>query len=190
MKEVVVYQRHDTLDVFLDKGSVNLIISSVPLDILSDRIDVFFRWCDYCLAPGGVIIVDAPSIYHTHNYSLNRYSVDLKKNGFPFRLEFSYALYDFYKKGDVQGLYFYCESELETLFKIPYKKWNEREMIHPCEFDHLLIEFLIERYSKEGDVVLDPFCGAGTVPKIAYRMGRNGIGVDRRCPFTNQLPDE
>lgn len=33
-----------------------------------------------------------------------------------------------------------------------------------------------------GDVVLDPFCGSGTVPKIAEKMDRVGIGSDLFLP--------
>lgn len=41
-----------------------------------------------------------------------------------------------------------------------------------------IIERLIADYSKEGDRVLDPFMGSGTVLKVAHRMGRRSIGVD------------
>ncbi|MFN8620186.1 MAG: DNA methyltransferase [Chloroflexota bacterium] len=37
---------------------------------------------------------------------------------------------------------------------------------------------LIERFSRPGDVVLDPFCGRGTVPLQATLRRRIGVGVD------------
>ncbi len=37
---------------------------------------------------------------------------------------------------------------------------------------------LIERFSRPGDVVLDPFCGRGTVPLQAILRRRTGVGVD------------
>jgi len=37
---------------------------------------------------------------------------------------------------------------------------------------------LIERFSRPGDVVLDPFCGRGTVPLQAVLRRRIGVGVD------------
>lgn len=37
---------------------------------------------------------------------------------------------------------------------------------------------LISSYSREGDTVLDPFCGSGTVPLQAALMGRRPIGFD------------
>lgn len=38
--------------------------------------------------------------------------------------------------------------------------------------------FLIKYATKPGDLILDPFCGIGTIPTEASLMGRNGIGVD------------
>ena len=37
---------------------------------------------------------------------------------------------------------------------------------------------LVERFSRPGDVVLDPFCGRGTVPLQATLRRRVGVGVD------------
>jgi site-specific DNA-methyltransferase (adenine-specific) len=37
---------------------------------------------------------------------------------------------------------------------------------------------LLERFTRPGDVVLDPFCGAGTTGVAAVAMGRTFIGID------------
>ena len=37
---------------------------------------------------------------------------------------------------------------------------------------------LIRQFTKQGDVVLDPFCGIGTIPLEACLSGRVGMGVD------------
>jgi hypothetical protein len=37
---------------------------------------------------------------------------------------------------------------------------------------------LIERFTDEGDVILDPFCGGGTTGKVALDLGRGFIGID------------
>jgi site-specific DNA-methyltransferase (adenine-specific) len=44
----------------------------------------------------------------------------------------------------------------------------------PPELPH----YFIERFTKEGDAVLDPFCGRGTAPVEAAAQGRFGIGND------------
>lgn len=37
---------------------------------------------------------------------------------------------------------------------------------------------LLERYTREGDVVLDPFCGGGTTIDVAASLSRQGVGFD------------
>ena len=41
-----------------------------------------------------------------------------------------------------------------------------------------LLERIIQASSKEGDVVLDPFCGCGTTIATAQKLGRKWIGID------------
>jgi DNA methylase len=38
--------------------------------------------------------------------------------------------------------------------------------------------FLVQRYSKPGDLVIDPFSGAGTIPLEAIRLERRIFAVD------------
>lgn len=37
---------------------------------------------------------------------------------------------------------------------------------------------LLERYTRPGDVVVDPFCGSGTTLDVCRDLGREGIGFD------------
>ena len=48
--------------------------------------------------------------------------------------------------------------------------------ICPLQFD--IVERIINRYSNKGDIVLDPFGGLMTVPYMAVKMGRYGIGIE------------
>jgi site-specific DNA-methyltransferase (adenine-specific) len=41
-----------------------------------------------------------------------------------------------------------------------------------------LLERIIKASSKEGDLVLDPFCGCGTTVAAAQKLGRRWIGID------------
>jgi site-specific DNA-methyltransferase (adenine-specific) len=45
-------------------------------------------------------------------------------------------------------------------------------------FPPRLPHYFIEKFTRPGDVVLDPFCGRGTTPLQACVTGRIGIGVD------------
>ncbi|MEO6092028.1 MAG: DNA methyltransferase [Novosphingobium sp.] len=48
----------------------------------------------------------------------------------------------------------------------------------PTQKPLALLERIISCASKEGDVVLDPFCGCGTAVHAAQRLGRIWIGID------------
>jgi site-specific DNA-methyltransferase (adenine-specific) len=49
---------------------------------------------------------------------------------------------------------------------------------YPTQKPEALLERIIKASSKEGDVVLDPFCGCGTAVAVAQRLGRTWIGID------------
>lgn len=49
---------------------------------------------------------------------------------------------------------------------------------HPATFPEKLAEDHIISWSKEGEVVFDPFIGSGTTAKMALKNNRNFIGVD------------
>ena len=49
---------------------------------------------------------------------------------------------------------------------------------HPAPFPVELPYRLIQLYTFEGDVVLDPFCGSGTTCVAALETGRNYVGLD------------
>jgi len=49
---------------------------------------------------------------------------------------------------------------------------------YPTQKPLLLLERIIQASSKEGDVVLDPFCGCGTTVHAAQMLKRNWIGID------------
>jgi len=55
---------------------------------------------------------------------------------------------------------------------------NAKRIGHPAPFPVELPHRLINLYSYEGDVVLDPFCGSGTTAIAAIQNKRNYIGYD------------
>ncbi|MPN10147.1 hypothetical protein SDC9_157442 [bioreactor metagenome] len=46
-----------------------------------------------------------------------------------------------------------------------------------------IIERLINRYSNPGDIVLDPFSGIMSVPYMAIKSGRYGIGIELSADY-------
>lgn len=49
---------------------------------------------------------------------------------------------------------------------------------HPAKMWPAIAREAIGRYSRPGQIVLDPMCGIGTTAVEAIRLGRNAIGVD------------
>lgn len=49
---------------------------------------------------------------------------------------------------------------------------------HPASFPEDLVEPLILTTSRPNDIVLDPFCGSGTVPVVCARNSRRYIGME------------
>lgn len=76
-----------------------------------------------------------------------------------------------------------CFAE-NLIWEIPNVKANHPEQtIHPCQFPHELAERCVLAFSNAGDVVLDPFVGAGTSAIAAIKAGRQAIGVDRSADY-------
>ena len=61
------------------------------------------------------------------------------------------------------------------IHRIKHKKYRDD---HPCQLPVSLLERLILMATDAGDVVLDPFVGAGTTAVAAKKLGRNFIGFD------------
>lgn len=55
---------------------------------------------------------------------------------------------------------------------------RRRQQMHVCPLQLDIVERIINRYSNEGDWVLDPFGGLMTVPVTAVKMNRNGYGIE------------
>ena len=55
---------------------------------------------------------------------------------------------------------------------------RRRMQMHVCPLQLDIVERIINRYSNEGDLVLDPFGGLMTVPMTAVKMHRRGYGIE------------
>ena len=64
-------------------------------------------------------------------------------------------------------------------------KHNSRRVDHPCQLPPLLMQRLIETYTKEGEVVLDPFNGAGTTTLVADLLNRKYVGIELDAYYHN-----
>lgn len=58
---------------------------------------------------------------------------------------------------------------------------------HPAAFPPELAERLIQFYTYQEDIVLDPFCGSGTTCRVAEQLGRRWIGNDIDLSYINTI---
>ena len=58
---------------------------------------------------------------------------------------------------------------------------------YPTKKPSGLLERIIRSSSREGDVVLDPFCGCGTAIEVAHRWKRRWIGIDISGPAVDEI---
>jgi len=75
-----------------------------------------------------------------------------------------------------------------TITKEDFMEWTKRvwtfsavsarSIGHPAPFPEELPHRLIQLYTFEGDIILDPFCGSGTTCLTAIKDGRHYIGYD------------
>jgi tRNA G10 N-methylase Trm11 len=63
---------------------------------------------------------------------------------------------------------------------------------YPAKFFPPVARALIEKFSEEGDTVLDPFCGSGTVAVESQLLGRNAVGsdIDPVAIFVSQVKNK
>jgi modification methylase len=55
--------------------------------------------------------------------------------------------------------------------------------LHPTQKPEALLHRILVTTTKPGDVVLDPFFGAGTTGAVAKRLGRHFIGIERESRY-------
>ncbi|MDA0041899.1 DNA methyltransferase [Brachyspira hyodysenteriae] len=61
---------------------------------------------------------------------------------------------------------------------IPIVRKKSERMGYPTQKPSELLERIIKSVTKEGDIVMDPFCGCGTTLDAAQKLNRKWIGID------------
>lgn len=61
---------------------------------------------------------------------------------------------------------------------------------HSAAFPKELPEWFIKLFTKEGDMVLDPFAGSGTTLKIAQEMNRSSVGIEIISEYCSIIREE
>ncbi len=85
-----------------------------------------------------------------------------------------------------------------TETKLPMDVWTDINALNPMSKERMgyptqkpveLLNRIIQASSKEGDLVLDPFCGCGTTIEAANNLGRNWIGIDISGDAVDEIKD-
>lgn len=66
---------------------------------------------------------------------------------------------------------------------IDWVKDTETQKIHPTQKPVALLEYLIDIFTDEGDVIIDPVCGSGSTLIAAHRKNRNAYGFEIKKDF-------
>lgn len=75
-------------------------------------------------------------------------------------------------------------------FTIPIRGWGNGYQRHLCPFPFPLVERVLSLSSDEGDLILDPFAGSGSVIALARQMNRRAIGIDINPRYKEQFETE
>ena len=115
------------------------------------------------------------------HYSL----IVLRKTPLKYKLNNNYKTYPAFnyclrpacvnKRNDLNSVSFYLSDIWSDVHRIKHKKDRDD---HPCQLPDKLMERIIDIFSRPGDLVFDPFCGAGTTAIAAKIHGRNFFTSD------------
>ncbi|MDQ1317258.1 MAG: hypothetical protein QG588_909 [Candidatus Poribacteria bacterium] len=72
----------------------------------------------------------------------------------------------------------HCGNKLSANLKRIVSPSDPENLGYPTQKPEELLERIIKASSKEGDTVLDPFCGCGTTVAVAQKLNRRWIGID------------
>jgi site-specific DNA-methyltransferase (adenine-specific) len=98
------------------------------------------------------------------------------------------------------------ESKVGSGFGKKIENWVGKEMVlpdnvlymatesgnknHSAAYPEALPEWFIKLFTKEGDVVLDPFLGSGTTCKVALELNRNSVGIELNGEYYKQTEEK
>ena len=125
-------------------------------------------------------------LWEKNNYNCKMCSYGSWKSPASPYMKYTWEFLEVYCKGDLKkaGSSANADISAEEFKSWVVAKWSiapERHMKeygHPAMFPENLVERVLKLFSFKGDVVLDPFNGAGSTTVVAKRTGRRYLGID------------
>lgn len=79
----------------------------------------------------------------------------------------------------------------DDVWEIPRLTGNAGERIegHPCQLPEALLERVILCSTRPGDLVLDPMAGTGTSLRVAQKLGRRYLGIEKEATFVRLIQE-
>lgn len=125
-------------------------------------------------------------LWEKNNYNCKMCSYGSWKSPSSPYMKYTWEFIEVYCKGDLKKA---GSSENADISAEEFKSWvvakwsiaperHMKEYGHPAMFPENLVERVLKLFSFKGDVVLDPFNGAGTTTVVAKRTGRKYLGID------------
>jgi DNA modification methylase len=81
---------------------------------------------------------------------------------------------------------YYTKEYTHNVWKFPVQKGDGHSAVFPDELPKLCLE----HFSKEDDLVLDPFMGSGTTARMCEKMNRRWIGFEINGDYLKEKPAE
>ena len=78
---------------------------------------------------------------------------------------------------------YYTKEYTHNVWKFPIQKGNGHSAVFPDELPRMCLE----HFSKEGDLVLDPFMGSGTTARACEKMNRKWIGFELNPSYIKSI---
>jgi hypothetical protein len=168
----------------LQPGSVDAVVTDIPWkDDWLRRVPEFAEWCAKVLKPGGIMV----TLYTAYNldrlFAMLGEHLDyvwtcvspmhgcvLSRKPFVTRC---CTLCVVYSKGSPASIH---RSPQDLL---PFS-WREETRWHEHQQSLPVVQYLVEHFAAEGDLIADPCSGGWTTMEACWRTGRRFVGSDDR----------
>lgn len=164
------------------KSGGRIIVNVQPL--FSDYIPTHHFISNFFIQKG--LIWKGEILWEKNNYNCKYCTWGSWKSPASPYLKYSWEYIEIYCKNTLkkEGRKEDIDISAEEFKKWVYGKWsiaperNMKKYKHDAMFPEELVRRGLKLFSYKGDIVLDPFNGAGTTTKIAKELGRRYIGLD------------